>query len=149
MKTKDLIKALLDFPIDSEVHVAGYDGATGERNWDGGVETVRYEFPGQVFIEFNELFMGVYEDEKSEKPAGGRVSAEHLRPGDRFDAEPIFDYYEREGVSFDEIDRFYAEAELEVVAGIYPAGGGYVTIATESGESYTVDNDLKIEVTNA
>lgn len=63
MKTKDLIKALLDFPVDSEVYVAGYDGATGERNWDGGVETVRYEFPNRVFVEFNELFLDNYEAE--------------------------------------------------------------------------------------
>ena len=29
MKNKDLIKALLEYPLDSEVYVAGFDGATG------------------------------------------------------------------------------------------------------------------------
>lgn len=69
MKNKDLIKALLEHPMDADVHVAGFDGATGERNWDGGIETLRRGGPmGEfVFIEFNELFLNIYEDQENDK----------------------------------------------------------------------------------
>lgn len=143
MKNKNLIKALLEYPLDSDVYVAGYDGATGERNWDGGVETLRTDDLGNVYIEFNELFLDNYEDEKN---SGTLTSAECLKVGDKINTEPIFDWFEREGVGFDQGDRFYAEAILEVVGGVHPIGGGYVTIATESGESYGIPADLKVEV---
>ena len=149
MKTKDLIKALLDFPIDSEVHVAGFDGATGERNWDGAVETVRYEFPGQVFIEFNELFLDNHEDEKNITPCGGyMVRADRLREGDVINAEPIFDYFERNGMKFDEADRMSAEAEFEVVESVTDAGQGYASVIVTDSVFYCVPNDYEIEVTN-
>lgn len=149
MKTKDLIKALLDFPIDSEVHVAGFDGATGERNWDGAVETVRYEFPGQVFIEFNELFLDNHEDEKNITPTGGTmIRADRLREGDVIDAEPIFDYYERNGEKFDETGRMSAEAELEVVDHAYQHGD-YAYINMVGGETHVLPRHFEVEVINA
>lgn len=149
MKTKDLIKALLDFPIDSEVHVAGFDGATGERNWDGAVETVRYEFPGQVFIEFNELFLDNHEDEKNITPCGGyMVRADRLREGDVINAEPIYDYFERNGMKFDEADRMSAEAEFEMVESVTDAGQGYASVIVTDSVFYCVPNDYEIEVTN-
>ena len=149
MKTKDLIKALLDFPIDSEVHVAGFDGATGERNWDGAVETVRYEFPGQVFIEFNELFLDNHEDERNITPCGGyMVRADRLREGDVINAEPIYDYFERNGMKFDEADRMSAEAEFEMVESVTDAGQGYASVIVTDSVFYCVPNDYEIEVTN-
>ena len=149
MKTKDLIKALLDFPIDSEVHVAGFDGATGERNWDGAVETVRYEFPGQVFIEFNELFLDNNEEERNITPCGGyMVRADRLREGDVINAEPIYDYFERNGMKFDEADRMSAEAEFEMVESVTDAGQGYASVIVTDSVFYCVPNDYEIEVTN-
>lgn len=150
MKTKDLIKALLDFPIDSEVHVAGFDGATGERNWDGAVETVRYEFPGQVFIEFNELFLDIHEEMECERTLHGgiMVRADRLREGDVIDAEPIFDYYERNGEKFDETDRMSAEAEFEMVDHAYRRGE-YAYINMVGGETHVLPKSFEIEVTNA
>lgn len=149
MKTKDLIKALLDFPIDSEVHVAGFDGATGERNWDGAVETVRYEFPGQVFIEFNELFLDNHEEERNITPCGGyMVRADRLREGDVINAEPIYDYFERNGMKFDEADRMSAEAEFEMVESVTDAGQGYASVIVTDSVFYCVPNDYEIEVTN-
>ena len=149
MKTKDLIKALLYFPIDSEVHVAGFDGATGERNWDGAVETVRYEFPGQVFIEFNELFLDNYEEERNITPCGGyMVRADRLREGDVINAEPIYDYFERNGMKFDEADRMSAEAEFEMVESVTDAGQGYASVIVTDSVFYCVPNDYEIEVTN-
>ena len=149
MKNKDLIKALLDFPIDSEVHVAGFDGATGERNWDGGVETVRYEFPGQVFIEFNELFLDNHEEERNITPCGGyMVRADRLREGDVINAEPIYDYFERNGMKFDEADRMSAEAEFEMVESVTDAGQGYASVIVTDSVFYCVPNDYEIEVTN-
>lgn len=149
MKTKDLIKALLDFPIDSEVHVAGFDGATGERNWDGAVETVRYEFPGQVFIEFNELFLDNHEEERNITPCGGyMVRADRLREGDVINAEPIYDYFERNGMKFDEADRMSAEAEFEMVESVTDAGQGYASVIVTDSVFYCVPNDFEIEVTN-
>ena len=149
MKNKDLIKVLLDFPIDSEVHVAGFDGATGERNWDGAVETVRYEFPGQVFIELNELFLDNHEDEKNITPCGGyMVRADRLREGDVINAEPIFDYFERNGMKFDEADRMSAEAEFEMVESVTDAGQGYASVIVTDSVFYCVPNDYEIEVTN-
>lgn len=149
MKTKDLIKALLDFPIDSEVHVAGFDGATGERNWDGAVETVRYEFPGQVFIEFNELFLDNHEDEKSITPTGGTmIRADRLREGDVINTEPIFDYFERNGMEFNEADRMAAEAEYEIVESVTDAGQGYASVIVTGSVFYCVPNDYEVEVTN-
>lgn len=149
MKNKDLIKALLDFPIDSEVHVAGFDGATGERNWDGAVETVRYEFPGQVFIEFNELFLDNHEDEKNITPTGGTmIRADRLREGDVINAEPIYDYFERNGMKFDEADRMSAEAEFEMVESVTDAGQGYASVIVTDSVFYCVPNDYEIEVTN-
>lgn len=149
MKTKDLIKALLDFPLDSEVHVAGFDGATGERNWDGAVETVRYEFPGQVFIEFNELFLDNHEEERNITPCGGyMVRADRLREGDVINAEPIYDYFERNGMKFDEADRMSAEAEFEMVESVTDAGQGYASVIVTDSVFYCVPNDYEIEVTN-
>ena len=149
MKTKDLIKALLDFPIDSEVHVAGFDGATGERNWDGAVETVRYEFPGQVFIEFNELFLDNHEDEKNITPTGGTmIRADRLREGDVINTEPIFDYFERNGMKFNEADRMAAEAEYEIVESVTDAGQGYASVIVTDSVFYCVPNDYEVEVTN-
>ena len=149
MKTKDLIKALLDFPIDSDVHVAGFDGATGERNWDGAVETVRYEFPGQVFIEFNELFLDNHEEERNITPCGGyMVRADRLREGDVINAEPIYDYFERNGMKFDEADRMSAEAEFEMVESVTDAGQGYASVIVTDSVFYCVPNDYEIEVTN-
>lgn len=149
MKNKDLIKALLDFPIDSEVHVAGFDGATGERNWDGGVETLRYEFPGQVFIEFNELFLDNHEEERNITPCGGyMVRADRLREGDVINAEPIYDYFERNGMKFDEADRMSAEAEFEMVESVTDAGQGYASVIVTDSVFYCVPNDYEIEVTN-
>lgn len=149
MKNKDLIKALLDFPIDSEVHVAGFDGATGERNWDGAVETVRYEFPGQVFIEFNELFLDNHEEERNITPCGGyMVRADRLREGDVINAEPIYDYFERNGMKFDEADRMSAEAEFEMVESVTDAGQGYASVIVTDSVFYCVPNDYEIEVTN-
>ena len=149
MKTKDLIKALLYFPIDSEVHVAGFDGATGERNWDGAVETVRYEFPGQVFIEFNELFLDNHEEERNITPCGGyMVRADRLREGDVINAEPIYDYFERNGMKFDEADRMSAEAEFEMVESVTDAGQGYASVIVTDSVFYCVPNDYEIEVTN-
>lgn len=149
MKTKDLIKALLDFPIDSEVHVAGFDGATGERNWDGAVETVRYESPGQVFIEFNELFLDNHEDEKNITPTGGTmIRADRLREGDVINTEPIFDYFERNGMEFNEADRMAAEAEYEIVESVTDAGQGYASIIVTGSVFYTVPRDFEVEVTN-
>lgn len=149
MKTKDLIKALLDFPIDSEVHVAGFDGATGERNWDGAVETVRYELPGQVFIEFNELFLDNHEEERNITPCGGyMVRADRLREGDVINAEPIYDYFERNGMKFDEADRMSAEAEFEMVESVTDAGQGYASVIVTDSVFYCVPNDFEIEVTN-
>lgn len=149
MKTKDLIKALLDFPIDSEVHVAGFDGATGERNWDGAVETVRYEFPGQVFIEFNELFLDNHEEERNITPCGGyMVRADRLREGDVINAEPIYDYFERNGMKFDEADRMSAEAEFEMVESVTDAGQGYASVIVTDSVFYCVPSDYEIEVTN-
>lgn len=148
MKNKDLIKALLDFPIDSEVHVAGFDGATGERNWDGAVETVRYEFPGQVFIEFNELFLDNHEDEKNITPTGGTmIRADRLREGDVINAEPIFDYYERNGEKFDEADRMGAESEFEVVDHAY-RNGDYAYVNMVGGETHVLPCHYEVEVTN-
>ena len=149
MKNKDLIKALLDFPLDSEVHVAGFDGATGERNWDGAVETVRYEFPGQVFIEFNELFLDNHEEERNITPCGGyMVRADRLREGDVINAEPIYDYFERNGMKFDEADRMSAEAEFEMVESVTDAGQGYASVIVTDSVFYCVPNDYEIEVTN-
>lgn len=149
MKNKDLIRALLDFPIDSEVHVAGFDGATGERNWDGAVETVRYEFPGQVFIEFNELFLDNHEEERNITPCGGyMVRADRLREGDVINAEPIYDYFERNGMKFDEADRMSAEAEFEMVESVTDAGQGYASVIVTDSVFYCVPNDYEIEVTN-
>lgn len=149
MKNKDLIKALLDFPIDSEVHVAGFDGATGDRNWDGAVETVRYEFPGQVFIEFNELFLDNHEDEKNITPTGGTmIRADRLREGDVINAEPIYDYFERNGMKFDEADRMSAEAEFEMVESVTDAGQSYASVIVTDSVFYCVPNDYEIEVTN-
>ena len=149
MKNKDLIKALLDFPIDSEVHVAGFDGATGERNWDGAVETVRYEFPGQVFIEFNELFLDNHEDEKNITPTGGTmIRADRLREGDVINTEPIFDYFERNGMKFNEADRMAAEAEYEIVESVTDAGQGYASVIVTDSVFYCVPNDYEVEVTN-
>ena len=149
MKTKDLIKALLDFPIDSEVHVAGFDGATGERNWDGAVETVRYEFPGQVFIEFNELFLDNHEDEKNITPTGGTmIRADRLREGDVINTEPIFDYFERNGMEFNEADRMAAEAEYEIVESVTDAGQGYASVIVTGSVFYCVPRDFEVEVIN-
>lgn len=149
MKNKDLIKALLDFPIDSEVHVAGFDGATGERNWDGAVETVRYESPKQVFIEFNELFLDNHEEERNITPCGGyMVRADRLREGDVINAEPIYDYFERNGMKFDEADRMSAEAEFEMVESVTDAGQGYASVIVTDSVFYCVPNDYEIEVTN-
>lgn len=149
MKTKDLIKALLDFPIDSEVYVAGYDGATGERNWDGGVETVRYEFPNRVFVEFNELFLDNYEGEKDVTPTGGTmIRADRLREGDVINAEPIYDYFERNGMEFNETDRMGAEDEFEVVESVTDARQGRASIIITGGAFYTVPNDYEVEVTD-
>ena len=149
MKNKDLIKALLDFPMDSEVHVAGFDGATGERNWDGAVETVRYELPGQVFIEFNELFLDNHEEERNITPCGGyMVRADRLREGDVINAEPIYDYFERNGMKFDEADRMSAEAEFEMVESVTDAGQGYASVIVTDSVFYCVPNDYEIEVTN-
>ena len=149
MKNKDLIKALLEHPMDSEVYVAGFDGATGERNWDGGVETLRYEFPGQVFIEFNELFLDNHEEERNITPCGGyMVRADRLREGDVINAEPIYDYFERNGMKFDEADRMSAEAEFEMVESVTDAGQGYASVIVTDSVFYCVPNDYEIEVTN-
>ena len=149
MKNKDLIKALLDFPIDSEVHVAWFDGATGERNWYGAVETARYEFPGQVSIEFNELFLDNHEEERNITPCGGyMVRADRLREGDVINAEPIFDYFERNGMKFDEADRMSAEAEFEMVESVTDAGQGYASVIVTDSVFYCVPNDYEIEVAN-
>lgn len=150
MKTKDLIKALLDFPIDSEVHVAGFDGATGERNWDGAVETVRCEFPGQVFIEFNELFLDNHQEMERQRTLHGgiMVRADRIKAGDVIDAEPIFDYYERNGEKFDEADLASAQAEFDMVDHAYQhAEHAYINMV--GGETHVLPCYFEIEVTNA
>lgn len=150
MKNKDLIKALLDFPIDSEVHVAGYDGATGERNWDGAVEAVRYGFPGQVFIEFNELFLDNHKDEKNITPTGGTmIRADRLREGDVINNEPIFDYLERNGVEFNEVDRDSAMNKYEIVESVTDVGYGYTAVIVTGSVFYTIPRDYEVEVINA
>ena len=150
MKNKDLIRALLDFPLDSEVYVAGFDGATGERNWDGGVETLRTDGQDNIYVEFNELFLDNYEDEKNITPTGGTmIRADRLREGDVINAEPIFDYFERNGMEFNEADRMSAEAEYEVVESVTDAGQGYASVIVTGSVFYTVPNDFEVEVTNA
>ena len=149
MKTKDLIKALLDFPIDSEVHVAGFDGATGERNWDAEVETLRTDGQSNIYIEFNELFLDNHEEERNITPCGGyMVRADRLREGDVINAEPIYDYFERNGMKFDEADRMSAEAEFEMVESVTDAGQGYASVIVTDSVFYCVPNDYEIEVTN-
>lgn len=149
MKNKDLIRALLDFPLDSEVYVAGFDGATGERNWDGGVETLRTDGQDNIYVEFNELFLDNHEEERNITPCGGyMVRADRLREGDVINAEPIFDYFERNGMEFNEADRMSAEAELEVVESVTDTGQGYASVIVTGNVFYTVPNDFEVEVTN-
>src|SRR5699024_9004018 len=147
---RSLIRALLDFPLDSEVYVAGFDGATGERNWDGGVETLRTDGQNNIYVEFNELFLDNYEDEKNITPTGGTmIRADRLREGDVINAEPIFDYFERNGMEFNEADRMAAEAEYEVVESVSDAGEGYASVIVTGSVFYSVPNHFEIEVTNA
>ena len=150
MKNKDLIKVLLDLPMDTTIHVGGFDGATGERNWDGQVETVRRGETGNTaFIEFNELFLDNHEDEKTITPCGGTmIRADRLREGDVINAEPIYDYFERNGMEFSEVDRMSAEAELEVVESVKDAGQGYASVIVTGSVFYCVPNDFEVEVTN-
>ena len=150
MKNKNLIKALLEHPLDSEVYVAGFDGTTGERNWDGGVETLRTDGQNNIYVEFNELFLDNYEDEKNITPTGGTmIRADRLREGDVINAEPIFDYFERNGMEFNEADRMSAEAEYEVVESVTDAGQSYASVIVTGNVFYTVPNDFEVEVANA
>ena len=149
MKNKGLIRALLDFPLDSEVYVAGFDGTTGERNWDGGVETLRTDGQNNIYVEFNELFLDNYEDEKNITPTGGTmIRADRLREGDVINTEPIFDYFERNGMEFNEADRMAAEAEYEVVESVTDAGQSYASVIVTGNVFYTVPNDFEVEVVN-
>lgn len=150
MKNKDLIKALLDFPLDSEVYVAGFDGATGERNWDGGVETLRTDGLGNVYVEFNELFLDNHEEERNITPTGGTmIRADRLREGDVINTEPIYDYFERNGMEFEEADRMSAEAEYEIVESVTDAGQGYASVIVTGSVFYCVPKSFEIEVVNA
>ena len=149
MKNKDLIKALLEHRMDTDIYVAGFDGATGERNWDAEVETLRTDGQGNLYIEFNELFLDNYEDEKNITPTGGTmIRADRLREGDVINAEPIYDYFERNGMKFDEADRMSAEAEFEMVESVTDAGQGYASVIVTDSVFYCVPNDYEIEVTN-
>ena len=150
MKNKDLIKALLEHPMDSEVYVAGFDGATGERNWDGGVETLRTDGQNNIYVEFNELFLDNHEEMECERTLHGgiMVRADRIKAGDVIDAEPIFDYYERNGEKFDEADRASAQAEFEVVDHAYRhAEHAYINMV--GGETHVLPCYFEIEVTNA
>src|SRR5699024_1655790 len=139
MKNKDLIRALLDFPLDSEVYVAGFDGATGERNWDGGVETLRSDGQDNIYVEFNELFLDNHEEERNITPCGGyMVRADRLREGDVINAEPIFDYYERNGMEVDEAGRRSAEAERAVGEWATDTGQGSASVMVTGSNFYCV-----------
>ena len=149
MKTKDLIKALLEHRMDTDIYVAGFDGATGERNWDAEVETLRTDGQGNLYIEFNELFLDNYEDEKNITPTGGTmIRADRLREGDVINAEPIYDYFERNGMEFNEVDRMSAEAEYETVESVTDAGQGYASVIVTGSVFYAVPKDFEVEVVN-
>lgn len=151
MKNKDLIKILLDIPMDTEVNVGGFDGATGERNWDGGIETVRYDrFATHAFIEFNELFLDTHEDQERETTLHGgyMVRADRLRAGDVIDTEPVYDYFERKGMEFNADDRQCAAEDFETVESVSGAGNGYTVIIVDGSVFYPVPDDFEIEVTN-
>ena len=149
MKNKDLIKALLEHRMDTDIYVAGFDGATGERNWDAEVETLRTDGQGNLYIEFNELFLDNHEDEKNITPTGGTmIRADRLREGDVINAEPIFDYFERNGMEFNEADRMAAEAEYEIVESVTDAGQGYASVIVTGSVFYCVPKDFEVEVVN-
>ena len=149
MKNKDLIKALLEHRMDTDIYVAGFDGATGERNWDAEVETLRTDGQGNLYIEFNELFLDNYEDEKNITPTGGTmIRADRLREGDVINAEPIYDYFERNGMKFNEADRMSAEAEYEIVESVTDAGQGYASVIVTGSVFYAVPKDFEVEVVN-
>ena len=149
MKNRNLIKALLEYPMNTDVYVAGFDGTTGERNWDGGVETLRTDDLGNVYIEFNELFLDNHEDEKNITPTGGTmIRADRLREGDVINAEPIYDYFERNGMEFNEVDRMSAEAEYEIVESVTDAGQGYASVIVTGSVFYAVPKDFEVEVVN-
>ena len=149
MKNKDLIKALLEHRMDTDIYVAGFDGATGERNWDAEVETLRTDGQGNLYIEFNELFLDNHEDEKNITPTGGTmIRADRLREGDVINTEPIFDYFERNGMEFNEADRMAAEAEYEIVESVTDAGQGYASVIVTGSVFYCVPKDFEVEVVN-
>lgn len=115
----------------------------------GYVRDVDGDVPGQVFIEFNELFLDNHKDEKNITPTGGTmIRADRLREGDVINNEPIFDYLERNGEKFDEADRMGAEAEFEVVDHAYRhAEHAYINMV--GGETHVLPCYFEIEVTNA
>lgn len=70
MKNKNLIKQLLDLPMDANVYVGGFAPLTHERNWDGAVEEVHHDrFTTSIFIEFNEDFLDIYTEQERNNEA--------------------------------------------------------------------------------
>lgn len=151
MKNKDLIKSLLDIPLDATIHVGGFDGTTGECNWDGEVETVRYDrFSTTARIEFNQLFLGVYEDQENETTLHGgvMVPAFRLVEGDTIDSAPIYEYFEKNHMDFNESDKQDAEDDFQVVQSVTDIGNGWSSIIVARSVFYNVPRDFMIEVTN-
>lgn len=57
MRNKDLIKQLLDAPMNADVHIAGGgEGVVEDRDWDGEAMDITIE-GNTVFIHFNETGM--------------------------------------------------------------------------------------------
>lgn len=67
MKNRDLIKYLLDFPMDATVYVAATDPLSHEIEWDGEVEYVGTAQPlnmsDGISIEFNNHGLNNYIDQ--------------------------------------------------------------------------------------
>lgn len=67
MKNRDLIKALLDFPLDATVYVGATDPISREVEWDGEVEDIGTAQPlnmsDGIRIEFNVTGLDNYIDQ--------------------------------------------------------------------------------------
>lgn len=74
------------------------------------------------------------------------VPAQCIIPGDVFDAEPLYEWFEHNGFEYDEGDRMCAEAEAEVVESVTVTTGGYTVIITTGSVFYSVPTDHLVPV---